>query len=69
MNKKYIILAGIVLLVLALVYYMVSNPAPSTGQPQGSAVVEGDITAPTAGMQIENIQSSTDENVDMGSLI
>ena len=69
MNKKYIILAGIVLLVLILAYYLVSNSAPSAGQPQGSAAVEGDITVPTAGTQIESIQSSTDENVDMGSLI
>lgn len=82
MKGLYLVLAGLLVLVVAIAGCVgkqatsqpVSQPAqPPVQQPpaqQAAPVVEGDITVPAdSGMSIEQPQSSSDETVDLGSLI
>lgn len=70
MRKLYLILVGFLVLGVVLSGCVGKKPAEQPQEtPSQEAGLEGNITVPEQGLQIEDVQTSQDETVDLGSLI
>lgn len=72
MRRLYLILTCLLVLGVVLSGCVGKQPSEQTQQKPNSQApgIEGNISVPGENdLQIENIQASSDENVDMGSLI